>query len=220
MKSPWLDVPLEEYEGHMAWPSVGQAQLLGEALSLAIRQFSPQSVAVLGCAGGNGFERIPPSVRVVGVDLNPQFIAQTGARFSGRFKKLELLTGDIQSDETSFVPVDLIFAGLLLEYVSVETVVARISSMLHPSGHLVTVLQLPNIEHSAVSCSPFSGVKPLGDVMQFVPPAHLQDAAEAHGFGQLESRTVASVAGKQFQVQVFAMTSNAAVNPDLASKTV
>ena len=219
MKSPWLDVPLEEYEGHMAWPGVGQAQLLGETLSLAIEQFSPQSVAVLGCAGGNGFERIPPGVlRVVGVDLNPQFITQTGARFSGRFKELELLAGDIQSTETLFAPVDLIFAGLLLEYVSVETVVAKVPSMLRPSGHLVTVLQLPNVGHSAVSPSPFSGVKPLGDAMHFVPPAHLQNVAEAHGFSQRESCTVASVAGKQFQVQVFAMTPNPAVNTDLAHK--
>lgn len=207
MKNPWLDVPLDEYEGHMAWPSVGQAQLLGDALSLAIERFAPQSIAVLGCAGGNGFERIPSSVsRVVGVDLNPLFITQASERFSGRFKELELLAGDIQSEETSFAPVDLIFAGLLLEYVSVETVVARVPSMLRPSGHLVTVLQLPSAGHSAVSPSPFPGVKPLGDMMHFVPPAHLQKVAEAHGFVQLDSCTVASVADKHFQIQVFAMT--------------
>jgi len=53
----------------MAWPGVGQAQLLSDVFARAIEQFSPQSVAVPGCAGGNGFERIPPSVsRVVGVD--------------------------------------------------------------------------------------------------------------------------------------------------------
>jgi len=219
MRSPWLDVPLEEYEGHMAWPSVGQAQLLGDALSLSIERFSPQSVAILGCAGGNGFERISPSVlRVVGVDINSQFITQTSARFRGRFKELELLAGDIQSDETSFAPVDLIFAGLLLEYVSVETVVTRVPSMLRASGHLVTVLQLPNAGHSTVSPSPFSGVKPLGEVMHFVLPSHLQEVAEARGLVQLESHTVASVAGKQFQVQVFAMTPNLADNPSLAHK--
>lgn len=216
MRSLWLDVPLEEYEGHMAWPSVGQAQLLSDALSCAIAQFSPQSVAVLGCAGGNGFERIPPGVSmVVGVDLNPQFIAETGARFRGRFKKLELLAGDIQSNETSFTPVDLIFAGLILEYVNVETVIARVPSMLCAAGHLVTVLQLSNVGHSSVSPSPFSGVKPLGEVMHFVSPSHLQKIAEAQGCVQLESTTVASVAGKQFQVQVFAMTPNPAVNPGL-----
>jgi len=203
----------------MAWPGVGQAQLLSDVFARAIEQFSPQSVAVLGCAGGNGFERIPPSVsRVVGVDLNPQFIAESDARFRGRFKSLELISGDIQSHETSFAPVDLMFAGLILEYVNVETVIARVPSMLGVTGNLVTVLQLPNVGHSHVSPSPFSGVQALGKVINFVPPPHLQKVAEAHGYVQLESHTVASVAGKKFQVQVFAMMPNPAVNPDLAQK--
>ena len=55
MNNPWLDVPLEEYEGHMAWPAVGQAQLLSDVFSRVIEQFSPRSVAVLGCAGGLDF---------------------------------------------------------------------------------------------------------------------------------------------------------------------
>ena len=209
MNNPWLDVPLEEYEGHMSWPAVGQAQLLSDVFSRAIEQFSPRSVAVLGCAGGNGFERIPSSVsRVVGVDLNPQFIAETGARFRGRFKDLELIVGDIQSNETSFAPVDLMFVGLVLEYVNVETVIARVPSMLGAAGKLVTVLQLPNVGHFHVSPSPFSGVQPIEKVLSFVPPPHLQKVAEAQGCVQLESHTIASVAGKQFQVQVFAMTPN------------
>lgn len=87
--------------------------------------------------------------------------------------------------------------------------------MLTAGGKLVTVLQLPSAIHAQVSPSPFSSVQPLGKVMHLVPPSDLQKVAEAQGYVQLESRTVASAGGKQFQVQVFNMTPNPAVNPDL-----
>jgi len=209
MNSPWLDVPLADYEGHMALPGIEQAQLLSDIFSGVLEQYSPRSVAVIGCAGGNGFERISSGIsRVVGVDLNPQFIAETETRFRGRFKSLELLAGDIQSKELSFAPVDLMFLGLVLEYVDVETVIARTASMLTANGHLATVLQLPGVSDRRVSPSPFPAVLALGEVMNLVPPSRLQRAAEKQGYVQLESRTVASAGGKQFQLQVFAVPPN------------
>ena len=30
MSNPWLSIPLEDYEGHMSLPAVGQAQMLAE----------------------------------------------------------------------------------------------------------------------------------------------------------------------------------------------
>jgi hypothetical protein len=68
MNNPWLDVPLADYEGHMALPGIEQAQLLSGIFADVLAKFSPRSVAVIGCAGGNGFDRISPSIsRVVGV---------------------------------------------------------------------------------------------------------------------------------------------------------
>jgi hypothetical protein len=68
MNSPWLDVPLADYEGHMALPGIEQAQLLSDIFAGVLAKFSPRSVAVIGCAGGNGFDRIPPAIsRVVGL---------------------------------------------------------------------------------------------------------------------------------------------------------
>jgi SAM-dependent methyltransferase len=92
MNNPWLDVPLADYEGHMALPGIEQAQLLSDIFADVLAKFSPRSVAVIGCAGGNGFDRIPPSIlRVVGVDLNPRFVAETEARFRARIENLELM---------------------------------------------------------------------------------------------------------------------------------
>ena len=38
MRHPWLEIPITDYEAHMALPSVGQAQLLGAALQGTITQ--------------------------------------------------------------------------------------------------------------------------------------------------------------------------------------
>ncbi|HRE71977.1 class I SAM-dependent methyltransferase [Accumulibacter sp.] len=204
MKNPWLDVPLADYEGHMALPGIEQAQLLSDIFADALAKFSPCSVAVIGCAGGNGFDRIPPAVsRVVGVDLNPLFVAETEARFRDRIEHLELIAGDIQSPEILFSPVDLIFLGLVLEYVDVDPVVAKMLSMLTPRGHMVTVLQLPSVGHQQVSPSPFKKVSPVGEVMHLVSPTRLQDSVETRGYIQLESRNLVSQGGKPFEVQTF-----------------
>jgi S-adenosylmethionine:diacylglycerol 3-amino-3-carboxypropyl transferase len=85
MNNPWLNIPLTDYEGHMALQGIEQAQMLSDIFAEAIAKFQPQSIAIIGSAGGNGFERIPPTVsRVVGVDLNPHFVAETKIRIDSR----------------------------------------------------------------------------------------------------------------------------------------
>lgn len=207
MNNPWLEIPLADYEGHMALPGIEQAQLLADIFSGAIQQYSPRSIAVLGCAGGNGFDRIPSGIaRVVGVDLNPRFVAEARARFGLRFANLELLVGDIQRDDIAFAPVDLLFAGLVLEYVDVEAVIAKLPALLTANGRLVTVLQLPSASQREISPSPFTSIQAIREIIRLVPPPRLLQAAVAQGFVQLASQTVASVSGKEFQVQVFAKT--------------
>jgi SAM-dependent methyltransferase len=215
MNNPWLNVPLADYEGHMALPGIEQAQLLSDIFAEALAKFSPSSVAIIGCAGGNGLERIAPTItRVVGVDLNPHFVAETRARFGSQIENLELMVGDIQNPEVWFAPVDLIFLGLVLEYVNVEIVMARMPSMLTARGHLVTVLQLPNVGQQQVSPSPFKSVSPVGEIMHFVPPARLRESVEAEGYIQLESRVVVSRGGKAFQMQVFGRRPSPTVTTD------
>ena len=132
MRNPWLDIPLADYEGHMASPNVGQAQFLSDVFAGALNKYEPRSVAVLGCAGGNGLDRVSNKVteRVVGVDLNPDYVLHARTRFAHRIPLLELFVGDVQKDEFGFVPVELVFAGLLFEYVDADAVLARIRSML------------------------------------------------------------------------------------------
>jgi len=58
MSNPWLHVPLDDYESHMCLPAVGQAQMIADQLDRALLRWAPASIAVIGCAGGNGLEKI------------------------------------------------------------------------------------------------------------------------------------------------------------------
>lgn len=115
--SPWLDIPLADYEGHMALPEIAQARMLADELASAVRWHAPSSVAIVACSGGNGFERlIGTSVeRIVGIDINPTHVAAAQMRFGTQFPKLALYVADIQDALLSIMPVELIFAGLIFD---------------------------------------------------------------------------------------------------------
>ena len=160
---------------------------------------------MLGCAGGNGLERIAPDMtrRVVGVDLNGRYLDQVRARFGTRFEQLELVEGDLQTSAVAFTPVDLVYAALILEYVDVEATLGRMRDFLNPVGVLVTVVQLPSADLPAVTPSPYRSLEVFESVMQFVAPKALRATAERNGLRQLSSATRQTPAGKQFQMQVF-----------------
>jgi SAM-dependent methyltransferase len=204
VRSPWLDIPLSDYEGHMALPEVGQASLLADVFEAMLREYRPRSVAVLGCAGGNGFERIPAAIaRVVGVDLNPEYVAALRERFQGRIPGLEAIEGDLQSDAVSFAPVDLAFAGLLFEYVDVEPMLRRIRRLLTAGGVLGVVVQLPSGASAPVTPTPFASLRALASSMRLVPPERLDGLARAAGYRAIARRRVTSAGRKEFEVRVF-----------------
>jgi SAM-dependent methyltransferase len=204
VSNPWLDIPLADYEGHMASPQVAQAQLLADELQRAVRHWRPRRPLVLGCAGGNGFERLDPgwNPRVIGIDINPEYIAAARDRFGSRFLFLELYVDDIQ-DLNSIVeiaPVDLVFAGLIFEYVDLDRALCRIKRLLAPGGVLVAVLQLP-CEAGPVTPTPFTSLGTLARTMKLVPVAELVRVAAKHGFSAGAARTVRAAGGKDFAVQ-------------------
>src|SRR5712664_384468 len=101
LTSPWHDIPLADYEGHMGSPQVAQAPLLAATFADLLKKHVPRSVAILGCSGGNGFERIRTAevTRVVGVDINSGYIERlrgcvhspgaAGSRRSNRERKAQ-----------------------------------------------------------------------------------------------------------------------------------
>ena len=71
-----LKIPAEDYESHISLPDVAQAQALNSLMASALKVFRPNSIAVMGCTTGNGFEHIDPSHarRAIGVDINTAYL--------------------------------------------------------------------------------------------------------------------------------------------------
>src|SRR5579862_9640039 len=100
MQNPWLTIPLADYEAHMRLPAVAQSQLLSDIFASELSKYRPDSVAVLGCAVGNGFDRIDCIVtqRLVGVDINPSYIEQAQVRYQRLIPGLQLLVANIETE--------------------------------------------------------------------------------------------------------------------------
>jgi len=199
MTNPWLQIPLSDYEAHMALPHVRQAQLLSSILGAALDTYTPRSIALLGCAGGNGLEQLEERDlgRVVAVDINPAYVEHVRARWRGRIAGLDLVVGDVEKDDLDIAPVDLVFAGLVLEYLDTVAALPRMRSMVRLGGTLITVLQ------SASAVTPFKSLSALSSIMRLVPPDRLGALAEEHGFRQIDVRAVQAEGGKHFIVQSF-----------------
>jgi SAM-dependent methyltransferase len=202
--NPWLAIPLADYEAHMALPEVGQAQLLADLFAAELRARAPSSVAVLGCAGGNGLEHAPQTLRVVGIDVNADYVAEARARFAQRLPRLELHVADLERTELALDPVDLVFAALVLEYVEPVALLARVRDWLAPRGTLTTVLQLASTDVDEITPSPFASLARLASRLRLVTPERLADLAARVGLRALGSRTVGASGGKRFAVQSFA----------------
>ena len=205
MENPWLSIPLAEYEGHMALPEIGQAEMLASELEFAVRRYSPKSVAVIGCAGGNGLDRLVESgiERIVGIDINPAYVQTVRRRFRSRIPGLELHVADIQSMLPQIAPVNLIFAALILEYVDVPMTMRSFQNLCAPDGALVVILQAasPNVEKT--SPSPYKSIQLHAPAMRLLDQGDVQERAVAAGFSLASSRVVSLRSGKDFVVLCF-----------------
>jgi len=205
MRNPWLDIPLSDYEGHMALPQVDQARVLADQLAAVLALHRPGSVALIGCAGGNGFERIDPHLtsRVVGVDINPEYLAAARRRFDGVFESLELLCADAQSDELTFEPVDVIFAALVFEYADPRAMLRNLAARTRPDGIVAAVLQLPTPGKMPVTPTPFTSLGKLAPIMALLPPEELIGEARVGGLKLSGTRRIDLPSGRRFQSLTF-----------------
>ena len=187
MKNPWLTIPLEDYEGHMALPGVGQAKMIANEFGQLLKTYAPTSAALIGCAGGNGFEESAKAgvTRLVGLDINPGYIAEAMARHAGRTMGLELYCADIEGDMPELRPVNLVYGALVFEYVDIAKALKNLRGICLPNGVLAALLQLPKEEASSVSPSPFVRLKELSSIMRLVPPDNFRKLAEGLGFHPL-----------------------------------
>ena len=205
MRSPWLEIPLEDYEAYMALPAIGQAPLLVEELEIALRQRVPDACAIVGCAGGNGLEEVALARvrRIVGIDVNPAYVAAARQRYETAIPGLELHVADIEQPVPACAPVDCLYAGLLFEYVAVPATLATLRTLCRPGGSLVVVLQRAQAGASLVSVSPYASLAALVPVFQLRDPAAFRNDAMAAGFELRRSRRRVLPSGWEFEVLSF-----------------
>jgi trans-aconitate methyltransferase len=205
MRNPWLDIPLADYEAHMASSEVAQAQMIADLLAQLLRTHRPRSLSVIGCAGGNGFERVDrlQTTRVVGVDINPAYLAEARRRFDGAFAALELCCADVGTDELAFAPVDLIFAALIFEHVDARVALPRLIARLAAGGLLAVLLQLPAVGVPPVTPTSHTSLAALAQVMRLVDPEAIVETARSAGLAPAGSQRIDLPTGKSFQLLRF-----------------
>lgn len=180
---PWLDIPLADYEGHMKAPEVGQLDVLSELFAEALAGCRPESVAVLGIAGGNGLEHVDPVVtrRVVGVDINPSYLNALQHRHGARLK-LELHCIDLAEHLIRFAPVQLVHAALIFEHAGTGRCLENAIALVAPGGTLSVVLQLPAGSQPNVAATPFPSLQKLQDHFALIDPQQFQTTLKQAGF--------------------------------------
>ena len=205
MSNPWLTIPLEDYETHMSSAGVQQLTVLAELFKYALDHYVPKSVAVLGVAGGNGLEHIDCAVtkRIVGVDINQQFLDEVQRRF-GTLPGIELHCCDLAQRDFSLAPVALVHAALIFEHVGRGLPLANTLSLVAPGGKVSAVLQLPSENEQAVACTGCASMQTLKQDFVLIDIGEFQRLLAQQGF-QLVKHELRSVpAGKALWLGIFA----------------
>jgi hypothetical protein len=119
MKHPWEDVELSVYEAHMSHANVGQLQALDAMMAQQAASYPCRVAAILGVAGGNGLSHFLGGgfERVIGVDVNADYLKACSVRYADHCGKLLLVRADLSQKGTVLPKADLVIANLFVEYV-------------------------------------------------------------------------------------------------------
>jgi SAM-dependent methyltransferase len=200
INNPWLQIPSEDYEHHMSAPNVGQLQMLDEIFENVLNEFSPGSIAILGCTAGNGFQHLVNREleRVVGIDINFKYLAECRAWFVQDIINLQLICADLNEIELIGSTFDLIHAALIFEYVNAEKLLEKIFGWLKPDGILSIVLQLSSEKTDPVSETPYQALKQLSSFMHLADVKEFKEKAYAIGFNEEREPEIKTIGGKNF----------------------
>ena len=197
MSNPWLDIPLADYEGHMSSAGVRQLTALAELFDRALTLARPESVTVLGVAGGNGLEKINQSVtkRIVGVDINQQYLDEVQRRFSS-LAGLELHCLDLAGPDFSLAPTALVHAALIFEHTGLDPALQNALSLVAPGGRFSVVLQLPCETEQGVSATNYPSIQKLKHHFELIDTAEFQHLLQQAGFHLIEQEIQPLPSGK------------------------
>jgi SAM-dependent methyltransferase len=201
--NPWTVVPAADYERHMGPEGVDQLAPLSALFQESYLAAQPDRVLVLGCATGNGLEHVDPSItaKVVGVDVNLQYLGVARQRFFHLGPRLELFCTEADKYRAPPASFDLVHAALIFEYLYPEVLVRRIAEWLAPSGTCSVVVQLPGGEPLE---GPSKAMRIIDKARKLVPPDELTRLFEHYGLALRRQKKVPLSRGKAFWTATFA----------------
>ena len=204
MDQPWLQVTLQDYEGHMGAAGVDQLAPLADLFAEALAFCRPQSVAIFGIAGGNGLRHIDlrATSRVVGIDINPDYLTAVQNRFP-ELKQLELHRLDVAKERPQLEPVEMVHVALPFEHTGLTPCLENCLCLVASGGNFVSVLQLPSPVQAAVANTNFPSMQNLKDHFVLIDPASFSAAVERNGFSLLLEKQHPLPAGKALWMGIF-----------------
>jgi SAM-dependent methyltransferase len=189
----------------MGSAGVRQLTVLAELFKSALDRCRPESVAVLGVAGGNGLEQIDGAAtkRIVGVDINQRYLDEVQRRFA-TLSGLELHCRDLAERKFSLAPVTLAHAALIFEHVGLGVALENALSLVAPGGRFSVVLQLPSEEEQGVASTSYTSMQTLKQDFALIDIGEFQCLLEKKGFQVVEQENRSLPAGKALWLGVFA----------------
>ena len=182
MTNPWTTISLSDYEGHMALDSGMQLQTLTRIMASQIQDCPEGSVMVMGVAGGNGLEHTNADhiTKVIGLDINQEYLDQIAQRKILPPEKLTLLQADLTDQTTQLPHSDSVIANLLIEYIGYEHFVRALDNT---GASFVSCAIQVNLDENWVSNSPYlHAFDCLDEVHHLIDVAGLTAAMTKAGF--------------------------------------
>jgi hypothetical protein len=203
MCNPWLNIPLCDYEEHMRSPNVAQLEVLADLFETSLTICRPESVAILGIAGGNGLERVDRRSirRILGVDIHPGYLESVREHYPEL--PLKLVCMDLQRETLDEPPVQLVHAALVFEHAGTDQCLRNAVSLVRDDGFLSVVLQLPSNADTPVSQTSVLSMQQLIGHFRFVDPGNLIAAVGGFGFSLFYELRHELPAGKSFWLGIF-----------------
>ena len=120
LMNPWKSIELNDYEAHMSSENVLQLQMLNTIMAEQML-YNPSKVAVLGAAGGNGFEHLHTADEIYAVDINADFLKHCAEKHSYLGDKLKVVQADL--NEAVLPECELLICNLIVEYLGTNAFV-------------------------------------------------------------------------------------------------
>ena len=199
MSHPWKEIPLDDYEQHMALDSVGQLQALNRIMKNQFEARPVRTAMVLGAAGGNGLEHIRKEKydSVLAVDINEDYLKAAAKRHVGLQDVLEFLCLDLSAEAEKLPHAELVIANLLVEYIGCD-VFQQVICRVNPDW-VSCVIQINDDKAEWVSDSPYlHAFDRLDEVHHQMEESLLTEAMKAVGYENILQEEDSLPNGKKF----------------------